>query len=273
MISECPKIANQASVRHKERERQHLHTFRYLCSDFPTGNLQDYETPDFLVVTTTQQKLGIELTQVFKVDGGTKSPQQAIEATKAEITVAERMYSECLNSPPANVSLYFCLQGPLGAKPRREIARRVAQVVQDNMPPEGESVQLDCAIGGLTGLPIAVDAISINRVYPVRSHRWTWPEMGVEETNAIALFEGAIKKKAKKLDDCLQHCDECWLLIVAPSFEPSGMIHPDEHSLSHTYASPFSRTYFLNFGRGSLFKLQSNGPYRTEDGIVTYPGK
>ena len=144
MISECPKIANQASVRHKERERQHLHTFRYLCSDFPTGNLQDYETPDFLVVTTTQQKLGIELTQVFKVDGGTKSPQQAIEATKAEITVAARMYSECLNSPPANVSLYFCLQGPLGAKPRREIMPRVRRRL-----PTSRGRLLSHPVGGL----------------------------------------------------------------------------------------------------------------------------
>jgi hypothetical protein len=144
-------------------------------------------------------------------------------------------------------------------KPRREIARRVAQVVHDNMPPAGESVQLDCGIGGLKGQPIAVDAIGINRVYPVDRHRWTWPEVGIVQTNAIALIEGAIKKKAKKLDDCLRNCDECWLLIVAPSFQPSGTIHPDKHSFSHIYASPFSRTYFLDFGRGSLFQLQDSG--------------
>jgi hypothetical protein len=161
------------------------------------------------------------------------------------------MYSECFNSAPARVSLFFCLQGPLRAKPRLKIARRVAQVVHDNMPPEGESVQLECRIGQ----PIAVDAISINRLQPVDRHRWTWPEVGVVETNAIPLFEAAIKKKATKLDDCLQNCDECWLLIVAPSFKPSGMIHPDKHSLSHTYASPFSRTYFLDFGHGRLSPL------------------
>jgi hypothetical protein len=60
MISECPKTAM-----HRKIERQHLDSFRYLCSDFPRGNLQDYETPDFLIVTETQQKIGIELTQVF----------------------------------------------------------------------------------------------------------------------------------------------------------------------------------------------------------------
>jgi len=79
--------------------------------------------------------------------------------------------------------------------------------------------------------------------------------MGTVQINAIPLLEGAINKKTEKLDDCLRCCNECWLLIAAPSFKPSGMIHPDEHSLSHAYASRFSRTYFLDFGHGSLVQL------------------
>ncbi len=255
MISDRPKIAIPVSAHRKEIERQHLHSFRYLCSDFPRGNLQDYETPDFLIVTETQRKIGIELTQVFKTDGETKSSQQSIEATKIEIMVAARMYSECFNLPPAHVSLFFSLRRPLKAKARQEIARRVAQVVHDNMPAEGKSVQLEYRINQ----PSEVDLITINRVHPVDHHQWTCPEMGVVQTDAIALFEKAIKKKAKRLGDCLQNCDECWLLIVAPSFKPSGTIHPDKHSFSHIYASPFRRTYFLDFGRGSLFQLQDNG--------------
>ena len=83
--------------------------------------------------------------------------------------------------------------------------------------------------------------------------------MGDVQTDAIALLEGAIKEKSQRLDDYLHRCDECWLLIVAPSFKPSGMIHPDKRSLSHAYASPFGRTYFLDFGLGSLFQLPDNG--------------
>jgi hypothetical protein len=258
MISEHPKTAIKVCSHGKEIERQHLYSFRYLCSEFPRGNLQEYETPDFLIVTKTQQKIGIELTQVFKAAGETKYLQQSIEATKEEITAAARRHSEFLNSPPAHVSLYFCLQRPLNNKKIKQgIARRIAQFVHDNMPPEGESVQLKCGIAGPVGRPVAVDLISINRVHSVDRQRWTWPEAGVVETNAIPLLEVAIKKKAQKWDACRQNCDECWLLVVAPSFKPSGMIHPDKHSLSHTYASPFS-TYFLDFGRGRLCQLQDN---------------
>jgi hypothetical protein len=243
----------------KEIERQHFHSFQCLCSDFPMGDLRESETPDFLMVTKTQRKIGIELTQVFKVNGKTKFPSQSIEATKEGITVASRMYSEKLNLSPAHVSLFFSLRRYLKAKTQLEIARRVAQVVRDNMPPEGGSVQLDYGIGGSPGQPIEVDTILINRVHPVDHHLWTWPEFSAAQTDAIALLEGAIKEKARRLDDYLRRCDECWLLIVAPSFKPSGMIHPDKHSLSHTYASPFSRTYFLDFGRGSLFRLRGDG--------------
>src|ERR1035437_10723840 len=122
------------------------------------------------------------------------------------------------------------------------------------MPAEGKSVQLEYRINQ----PIEVDLININRVHPVDRHQWTCPEMGVVQTDAIALLEEAIKKKTKRLSDCLRNCDECWLLIVAPSFNPSGMIHSDTDSLSHTYASPFGRTYFLDFGRGRLFQLQDD---------------
>jgi hypothetical protein len=251
MTSENRKALDRAKAHRKEIERQHLHSFQCLCSDFPKGDLQNSERPDFLILAETQRKIGIEHTQVFKAGGGTKSPQQGIEATKEEITVAARRFSERLSSPPAHVSLFFNLGRPLKTKARVEIAQAVAQVVHDKMPPEGQSIEL-----GPSSQLIAVDSILISRVHPVDRHVWGWPEFGFARTDAIALLEGAINEKAKRLHDYLDRCDECWLLIVAPSFKPAGMIHPDEHSLAHVYLSPFNRTYFLDFGLGNLFQLR-----------------
>jgi len=245
----------QANARSKEIERQHLHSFQYLCKDFPGGELQERETPDFIVVTEAQRKIGIEITQVFKASEATKLSQQSIEATKEAVTVLARMGAESLKSPPAHVSLYFSLRKPLTQIARRKIAQRVAQVVHDNMPAQGEAIKLEPRGGGQRDHPIEVDLICISRVHPTDRHKWTWPEAGRVETDAIALLAESIKKKSKILKACLNSCDECWLLIVAPSFKPSGMIHPDQRSFSHIYESPFSRTYFLNFGRGSLNRL------------------
>lgn len=91
----------------KETERQHLHSFQYLCTDFPRGALIEGETPDFIVVTGTARKIGIEHTQVFKKDGTEQTGEQADETTKEFITTAARIHAECLGLPPAYVALFF----------------------------------------------------------------------------------------------------------------------------------------------------------------------
>jgi hypothetical protein len=265
-----------ASQRHrethpqKEIERQHLQSFRYLCSDFPVGELREGETPDFLVVTPMGRKIGIEITQVFKKDGTDETAEQADEATKEFITAAARMHAECLSLPPAHVALYFVPQylrrtkksKTNTTKPERRfltksekqnIARSIAQFVGENMPPQGCLIELEPRPH--SGQPREVDLIQINRVHPVDRHRWSWPEMRAIQHDAIERLQSAIFKKSKTHDACRRKCDECWLLVVAPSFESSGTIHPDEKSLSHIYTSPFSRMYFLDFGLGCVHRL------------------
>jgi len=239
----------------KEIERQYIHSFRCLCGDFPSGNLQEREEPDFLLVTQ-MRKIGIEVTQIFKTYD--KRSLQTIETTKEAITAFARCYSERMKLPPAHVSLFFSLQKPLRRDAQKAIAHRVSRVVRDNMPLPGSSVNLEHGEGGPRDQPIEVDLICINRVHSVDKHRWTWPEFGSVLMDAATQLERVIAEKSKKLDAYLRCCDECWLLIVAPSFKPAGMIHPDTNTLSRTYASRFGRTYFLDFGRGCLFRLQDN---------------
>jgi hypothetical protein len=243
----------------KELERQYVRSFQYFCSDFPSGEIQDGECPDFVVVADAR-RIGIEVTQIFKAAGQTAGSPQALEATKEAITVAARTCAEALSTPPAYVSLFFSLKQPRERKVIQDIARRVAQVVHDKMPPEGQSARLEPRMGSVQ--PREVDLILINRVHPVERHEWNWSEMGGVETDAIRRIEKAIEGKAVKFDSYLSNCDECWLLIVAPSLKPSGMIHPDKRSLSQIYASPFSRIYFLDFGRGIVTRLPSRAHTR-----------
>ena len=75
------RAGTQVSNSQKEIERPHLHSFRYFCADFPVGELIESETPDFLVLTATGRKIGIEHTQVFKKAGTDASQRQLWRST------------------------------------------------------------------------------------------------------------------------------------------------------------------------------------------------
>ena len=234
-------------------EWQYLHSLKHLCHDFPSGEIRKHEGPVFLIKTTAGHTIGVEIGCVYK--DYSKTAEQSVEATKEAITIAARAYCDnVLKSPPAFVSLYFTLSRHRKPKACQEIAQRVAQAVHENMPPEGECVKLEYRSGGLQ--PIEVDLIIIGRDYPRATSKWIWPEFASIQTDAISTLEHRITVKNQKLHNYLRHCDDCWLLIVAPSFKSSGNIHPDERSLSHIYSSLFGRTYFLNFGLGNLFLLR-----------------
>ena len=234
-------------------EWQYLHSFQRLCHDFPGGQIRKHEGPDFLITSNTGNTIGLEIGRVYKDYG--KTSEQSVEATKEAITVGARAYCEnVLKSPPAFVSLYFTLSRHMRPRACEAIAHRVARTVHENMPPVGESVKLEYS-GGLQ--PIEVDLIIIGRDYPRATSTRIWPEYASIQTDAISTLEHRIDEKNRKLPSYLRHCDECWLLIVAPSFKSSGNIHPDEYSISHAYPSSFSRTYFLDFGLANLFLLRN----------------
>ena len=71
------------------------------------GELIESETPDFLVLTQTGRKIGIEHTQVFKKDGTDETAEQPDEATKDFIKTAAKRHAEFLGLPPTRVTLFF----------------------------------------------------------------------------------------------------------------------------------------------------------------------
>lgn len=133
------------------------------------GNYENTKGQTFSLPPIGGQQLASRVTRVFKDKGNFF--EQSVEATKDSITVAASKYSEShLQSPPAHVVLFFTLSRSLKGKDCRRIAKQVAQVVHDKMPPPGESVELNYRYGGIQ--PIEVDLIQINRVYPFATHKW-----------------------------------------------------------------------------------------------------
>jgi hypothetical protein len=236
----------------KEIERKHLDTFRRVCGDFPFGRIVPGETPDF-VVYRASTKIGIEHTLVYIDDAKKRGSLQSREAAETRIIQIAEKYVQEAALPDVYVSLFFNLIWLPERKQEERIAQAVAQTVIDNLPPEGKSVWVTYQLH--SGQPIEVDLIGIHRINDFGDKRWSSHEAGQPVKDAIKRIQESIDSKERKLRSCLQKCDECWLLIVAPSWTPAGMIHPDAASLEHTYSSSFTRIYFLNHSYGTVTQL------------------
>jgi hypothetical protein len=241
------------AVSKKQKERVYLDSFRYFCPDLQSGDVSDDESPDF-VVDTGQYRIGVEITEIFVEPGHNPKSRQAIAAARHRVTTAAENLAIELGTPPASVTLFFNWTRPLLRKFEPKIAEAVASVVHDNMPSEGQSIELECRHDSVQ--PTEVDLILVNRAHATNKH-WSWTEASRVERNAIPYVENAIFKKGDVYRRCLEKCDQCWLLIIAPSPNAAGGIRADDASLAHSYQSPFHRTYLFDDAFGHLHRLKT----------------
>jgi hypothetical protein len=223
--------------------------------DIQSGIIEHADKPDFRI-RAGNKIIGVEVRRLFKSADG-----PAIESTQESIFDEACHQAERLNFPPAAVILFFNLRRPLHVEDRRRITDAVVRVVAENMPADGDSVQLEHR----PGQPSEVDLILIDRECRREVGRWRADfEFSVIERDVTEIVQRAITEKAVRLPTYLKACDECWLLLVADSFKASGNLKFGEAGQKHTFLSPFTRTYALDFGRGCLHHLETASALNTD---------
>lgn len=250
----CMEAAHFRSFYHFEADIQSAHHFKpgvQFELDIQSGVIIHADSPDFRI-QVGNNLIGVEVRRLFTSPDG-----PAIESTQESIFDQACRKAERLSLPPADVTLFFNLRKPLHVAARTRIADAVVRVVAENMPADGETVDLE----GRSGQPSEVDQILINRRHCRPPGRWRADFKFSEiERNRSDIVQNAITEKADRLLTYLTACNECWLLLVADSFKASGNLEFGEVTQPHTFSSPFTRTYVLDFGRGRLHRLQTSGP-------------
>lgn len=247
------KIALRASFDFDRRDNRRMESeyyasFYHLEPDAQGCDIIHSDSPDFRL-TSGGQVMGAEITKVFKPDA-----RQDIESTQERILDYASKSATEMGLPSANVALFPNFRHPLRDTECRRIADAVAQVVAHNMPPDGNSAKLDMR----PGQPSEVDLILVHRRDDIGLGRWHWCEASTVDKTATVLVQHSINRKAKLLPAYLRVCSECWLLVVSDGLRPSGKLELGEHFESHVYASPFTRTYVLDFGKGKLYRLRTS---------------
>jgi hypothetical protein len=245
----------------EQRELAHLRAFRASVSDFPAGNIPaegEESQPDFRVFSA-QRVVGIEHTEIYHKGGGRGIPLQARETYMEQITRRAQKIYESRENPPVSVWPSFSTNARLGSSNVDSLAEQLADIVEDNLPPKGESADLKQSWSAADRLPRQFYAVRILRYGGPDAQFWFPPMSGFEPELPVSLVKERIEAKNAKRSDYRSRCDAVWLLIVVDGSRPSTFFDVSGQALRETYDSSFDRTYLFDFQKREAHQLATTG--------------
>jgi hypothetical protein len=154
-------------VKKNDRERYQLERFKVVFPDFPAGTIidgkDDGSEPDFFVSLGESALLGIELTELYRTPESDKQPRQAGESLRRQIVEQACSIHRSNAGPPLDVSVHFSMNQEWNKKRVRELAPKLAQLIFDQPPAEGENRFLHNPWTDPTYFPYEIDSIDIRR--------------------------------------------------------------------------------------------------------------
>jgi hypothetical protein len=229
----------------KARERFLLEKFLE-CAALPYHNIEEREAPDF-IVTLNDQRVGMELTELFVPHDSVGAPLQAQESAADRIVNQARVNYENAGGQPAYVRVLFNPGQDLTRLNRAAAAQELAMFVRDIDVQEGSNQEIR---PGYPGSPFAETIASI-RVYGVPSQEmalWTVLRAGWAFPIAIEPIQARIDEKARRLNSYRNVVSSNWLVIVADATRPSQLFTARKSEFDVTsIKSSFDRTFFFGY--------------------------
>jgi hypothetical protein len=197
----------------KARERQAVEDLQRLYADFPPGDIEDGEVPDFLV-RGDAACVGIEVCEYYRPERPLGSHPKEQEALAHHIT--ERATEICIarGATPFWAPVTF----EHGVRLRKRDVEPVASAIASAILARDAEVirndgQLPPCVSDIVVHPLGPDHAATVSVIGT-----TWvPAIDVEELTRI------IAGKELKLDAYRKKCATTWLLIVVDGFQLSSM--------------------------------------------------
>jgi hypothetical protein len=225
----------------KQVEKRWVETLQSQISDFPQGQIDESESPDFLIQTDLGM-VGIEVTRIFRECQSDELPEQRHTAEEQKIVDRAQAIATETNLPPLQVSVFFSSQNRPQKKHREMIAGELVSCIAAKLPP-GDDYAI--AVDASDGLPSEISGVRVWCSPFFKTPLWQCGTGGVVIEHCVDDMQLAIDNKGAKLPAYQEKCVRCWLLIVADWESPASFYEPSDASLSHDYTSLFDRIYFL----------------------------
>jgi hypothetical protein len=221
----------------------------------PAGQIEPADEPD-VYIATSDRRIGIEVTELHQSPGAGQAPRRRQESERSGIVGRARVLADASGMPVVDVAVHFNESIPINKSDRRRIVSELVRLVAAHLPGSEGSVTVDLWRQHSNSLPW-IRTVRLFRDGFLTKHHWSVPDSGWVQMDFRPELQATINEENSRHARYTQHCDECWLLIVASGGRPSGLFEASDETRSHLYCSLFARTFFMEAFSGTLLELST----------------
>lgn len=238
----------------KEIELWRLKRFESFIPDFPIGEVEATEEPDFLV-RGDSRVVGIELTDLHRATNPGQMPRQATEAMrKRVITRAQEIYT-ALNHPPVIATFFLDDRVHIQKTEVEPLAAKLANLVASNLPASNSTAEVPKDWDDFQERPQIMHSLSVHRLDAVTRTFFSSPGATWVAPLTREDIERALSSKDPKHPVYRAKCDEAWLVINVDIESMATWFEFDLSLLREPFTTSFERVFLVQHFGGKAHEL------------------
>jgi hypothetical protein len=151
----------------KKVELHRLERFKGFIDDFPIGQVQPCEEPDF-IVHAADRIVGVELTELYREPMPGQMPQQASEAMRHKVVERAKVIYDSRGLPPVMASFFLNDRIHIKKSEVEPFAELLANLVSDNFPAPDSGLMIPDSWQDARRLPNILHKLTIRRLDVVK---------------------------------------------------------------------------------------------------------
>lgn len=252
----------------KDRERQLLRRFASRHPGYvPSGQLDDFERPDFVLSTDDGTVVGMELIDYVRGQTDNEGGSTDLKDEKDHEAVAgqaENMFN-ARNGASVEVHLIWHPGRHLRKSDRTPLASALAELVEANVPEKALETNFieDQQLRG-TRLRRYLSDVLVTRLPGRGRGVWSsfesaWTAVSEEELQSILdSKEEDVRGYHENLIEEYDACEAIWLLIVAEGRYAASLVDLPRSAESRRYRTSFDKAFFWDMVRDTVLALHDS---------------
>jgi hypothetical protein len=242
------------TVSKKAIELWRLERFKTLIRDFPAGDIEPTEEPDFLI-RGPEHIVGIELTDLHRETKAGQVPEQATEAMRSRVVARAQGIYNSRELPPVIASFFLDDRIHLKKHEVEDLASQMADLVEINLPSPGSTSKAPKDWEDTQALPSIVHSCSVHRLDAITRTHFSSPGATWVASLTREDIERALYAKNSKYATYRKKCDECWLVINADIESMATWFEFEVEVFQQTFTTSFDRVFLVQHFGGKAHEL------------------